>query len=694
MKKITQLDKFRELSNVPLVFEVECINTRSRREYDLRSFQKTHKLLAHAFAYSLLNSKFLVGNLSREGYLAAIRRFYRFLDESYPNQGEIKPNRIDEHVLIDFAHWLRTEKSTSYKTSSQLYRSFIAVVKHWHGKRWAGVLAIPPYLFPKANLSQRNQARAYSEDEINQIVRAVRQDITTLRRKYREYVPRFLGLPPPLEDVAPFNENLRGPYQHSVWHSEEYRIWWWENRCSHTTLSISEVIKIQGGVSFIHGLMGIWNDRKHASLKGGKQHLEEFYRRIGAGPNYSPRYRESACPIKYSTRWQKFDYLHWYWENNLGYAAKSMRELRVIDPTFYQALREYYGHKFFFSQVGIHHSVTLKDIIPIYIGLLLTTGLNPSTIQNLSVDCLRPDPFDADKIYIAWEKPRARRIGQTIPSEPRHGLSPATLVRLAAMITKPFRVTEKKLFITNTGTSNSPQGTPLSKTLFSATLGEWFRDHHITFHDPSSDLPQSTKGEGRRFRGTLAAAEYARTGTLHYVQAILGHSRMETTSEYIKRNEVGILKFQRAIHLNALVLGTDGDWSAAENLLAAQGLGKQDTKSLSIGKDSESLIAHCRDPQNPPENAGSKGGTCTSFNFCLYCANLVVTPYDLVRHFSYVSKMEHLRSNNLIPAHEFEYIIQERIYMFETYIIPRYSAETVNSCRRIAADREHLDTAL
>lgn len=53
--------------------------------------------------------------------------------------------------------------------------------------------------------------------------------------------------------------------------------------------------------------------------------------------------------------------------------------------------------------------VTVPDILPFYLAVIIQTGGNPSGIQEIKMDCIKRHPLRDDLEFLDWDKPRARR---------------------------------------------------------------------------------------------------------------------------------------------------------------------------------------------------------------------------------------------------------------------------------------------
>ena len=137
--------------------------------------------------------------------------------------------------------------------------------------------------FPKSS-SLVSSCVGYDQEELKSILNAaVRGMRESASRFEKAYQPRWIGIAPPLEDVAPI-----GPGgSRSYWASEEYRIWWWENNCGCMRLNSNELYKLPKGQAFFQSTA---LDGKKATV----EYLNNFYEAIASFKGASKRLEKIA----------------------------------------------------------------------------------------------------------------------------------------------------------------------------------------------------------------------------------------------------------------------------------------------------------------------------------------------------------------------------------------------------------------
>lgn len=682
-KKINWIDPYPDLNRVPLQFSIKCINVGKTYSYNLSKFPPQFLSLTRAFAWGLLSYRHTVGHLSRDGQIRAIRKFYIYL-ETLGFRHLYEPTEIVAVILRDYAHWLK-QRSGAYITKSHSFRSLCNQVNQWAGRPWAAQsVVIPKGLFPGSNSSSTGHA-AYSEDQFEKIKAAIKKDLrTSAIRLERKYVAQYLNQPPPIDDIAPFSECVGGGIRHNIWDSKEHRTWWWENKCHCLILCQKDILTITNGASFIRALRKSAKKQTPADTST-KTLLKEFYAELGAGATYSPKYLGKASPILYLNKWDKPQYVQWYWENHCHSSLAPHSELQLLYPDFVNAVRWHYGSLGnFYRSINVTHHLTTYDLTPYYLALLLATGLNPSTIQFLDVNCLQADPLKKDHVSISWTKLRARKKSITIPVDRMNGLSPISIINRIVALTSAFRPPGViQLFISNNSHSGSKKGENISTAMFQKAVRRWFETHNIA-QQTSSDLSvQVLSGTAVRFRPTIAQHEYKRTGKLEYVKAMLGHTRSETTTSYLNKSGDPILRHRRGIHLEAMFIGMQSTYKDAIKYISDRGMESNPSRKPSIAYP-ETILTHCADPKSSPIHGQIYGNNCNAHDACLYCSNLVITPYDLVRYFAFVNYQDYALANGSISKEDYATVVSERIHIFTKYVLPKYSDEVIDIARRTA----------
>lgn len=642
-----------------LKFIAKCKNDGQVYSYDLsnKAYSNSCREILGLVVWALYRRRNKMGHLSRLSIIEIVPKFILFL----ANIQVSRPDQLSADTLRYFAEYLKRENRLSYTTAASMYRKmspmFVQISKH---HKVSDHFTPVRNAFPKASKLVSSNV-GYDQQELKSILNAavlgMRESASRFEKKYK---PKWAGIAPPLEDVAPVGPNGRRSY----WASEKYRIWWWENNCGCIRLNSGALSKIPKGQAFFS-----------STAPGGKkpavEWLNRFYDRIGAGPNYEPKYLGLPCPIKYGTPWSKKDYLVWYWENKLTCRVLSTPELKKVAPEFWGALKEYFGGRIkdFYNDLGVSRWIKAEDLIPYYILLLIRTQLNPSTIQRLRINCLVTDPLDNERVMIDWTKYRSFKKGRTIPVDKGKDGWPAMIVKRVAAITEVIRdEDQQELWVANANRFRVSK--PLGNSAFKKGLQEFSRKHGLMSSDGN---PLSI--QARLIRPAMAWNEYLRTEDMNYLQALLGHARLSTTADYLRRLDDPVFLTRRAIHQNATFL----------QLSSVEGeclIGSSLEGNSNNGLMHEGLFNHCKNPWDSPVPGHSKDSVCSAHSeICLGCQNLVITLLDVKRFFCFINFYDYLLRVGDISDAEYNKAVSEKRFIWQNYILRKYSFDVVEKIR-------------
>ena len=166
----------------------------------------------------------------------------------------------------------------------------------------------------------------------------------------------------------------------------------------------------------------------------------------------------------------------------------------------------------------------------------------------------------------------------------------------------------------------------------------------------------------------MAWQEYLRTEDMRYLQCLLGHEKLATTADYLRRLSDPVLKMRRGVHQEAMFLGLTGSSepeAASSKIIATDG-----------------FLNHCKNPCSSPISGQREGYYCSaSHEVCLGCPNLVITLEDIKKYFCFMRYHEQLVSSEMISEEEYRKATDEKKFMWESHILPKYSPGLINSIR-------------
>lgn len=644
-----------------LAFTVKCKNDGRAKTWDFKtkSYSDSQRPILEIFVWSLYKLRNKQGNRTRESIFEQSNRFFEFLE----TVGVNSPNELDSSLMSRFVSWLKTLTSSSYATNANRVRTLRGVLeKMGDHPKVNRQISLPKNPFPKAT-SLHSTNTGYDKAEFKQILNAVVLGLRENKRKYESsYEPRFLGQDPPLEGVAPYRPET-GKYVMLA--SHDYRVWFFENhlKCK-TPLEYKDVIKVPGGHSWWYSIIRDYPNENYRTIK-------EFLKFIEVGPNYNHKFLGKPNPIKYITPWKKKDYVVWYFENKMNATRQSTKILKEDHKEFYVAMREYIkqygGFRKFFLELNVWREISVYDLAPYYLMLLIRTGLNPSTIQRLTIDCIKTDPLNEDRKYVDWEKFRSHKQSSTIPEVAAETDTWAiAIIERVIRITKRIRLeSQKELWISNQ--NNVRTSRPFGAKAFALGVKRIFENRPVYSSETGEKLTVTAVG----IRPTIAWHEYLRTEDLQYLSQLLGHSKVGTTAEYLRRVDDPVFRTRRAIHSEALLIGiTQGSVEATEYV--KENLDPPQSKDH-INGIYDGLLNHCKDPKSSPVVGEKSGNFCSAdSDVCLGCQNLIITPEDIKKHFCFLNFHEHLFNIGDISEPDLKKATAYKKSFWDFYILPKY----------------------
>ncbi|MBT4860825.1 MAG: hypothetical protein HON46_08475 [Gammaproteobacteria bacterium] len=655
-----------------LRFTITCKNTMKVYEYDLskKSYFSQHQEIVSVVAWAIYKRRNSLGHESRVSTIECLSNFFIFLGEKklYEQKG------LTRSILSQYVEWLKRYSGLSYSSAAGQYRTLSPLFRQMNRHPNISDDFIPvKNAFPKSE-TLKTTTTGYNKAELKEILNATIKSLReSAERLEKSYQPVWQGKPAPIEDVAPINPLTS---TRSYWASHDYQVWWWENNCQFKRLNSSELFNLPKGQMLFNYTA--------PDNKGSIAHLNRFYDQIGAGPDYEPKYQGKPCPIKFKTPWKKPEYLLWYWENKMDCQPYSTKELKNNYPEFLIAIREHHGGRLseFYKKNSVSRWLQGSDLLPYYLMLLIRTGMNPSTIQRLTIDCLTPDPFDGEKMIINWTKYRSFKKGKNIPSDARNDTWPVMIVKRVIEVTKKIRQPgQMELWITNLNRKKNTIA--VGKTTFRKELNNFALKHQLKSNVNGDILALQAK----EFRPTIAWQEYLRTEDMSYLKTLLGHTRLSTTSDYLRRINDPVFRSRRAIHQEAMFIGLTEHEAAKQEYLKNNI--KESTKPSQVDNIiyHDGLMNHCKNPLHSPVTGEKEGEWCTVNNeVCLGCQNLVITPDDIKKYFCYINFYTHLLDVGDINQEEFDNATNEKKFIWQKYILPKYSKAVVD---RLTIEAQH-----
>lgn len=650
-----------------LVYTSVCKNTGKVKvfDYSKKAYALSHHDILSVWVWAAYKRRNAAGNESQTAWYDRANLFFDFL-KAY---GIKKVEELDSRVIARFVEWLKQRTGLSYASAGSSYRSLRPQFEQMRRHPKVTIdLYLPKNAFPKSSSLQAVDL-GYDKNEMKQILKAVVEDLREKKDSFEsKYEHSFLGKKAPLEGVAEVSSKTGF---RSKWATHEHRVWYFENILNCNPLVLCrDLYGFPGGQSFRNS----FND--HPRHEYGD--IKEFYSYIKAGPGYQPKYLGEPSPVRYLTPWKKREYVIWYWENIMGSQYYTFEECKLKFREFNIAMKEHWGSAAkFFRSMNAWRWISSNDLAPYYLMLIIRTGMNPSTVQRLTIDCLELDPTDPSRKFINWKKYRSHKGDRTIPEmSSRNDTWAVSIVERVIEITSAIRTDQNELWISNEN--------PLRKT---STYGpEYFRMGVRRLFE-SRPVFSSKNGEkldvvAKSIRPTIAWDEYLRTEDLRYLQTLLGHSKVTVTAEYLRRVEDPLFRSRRAIHQEAMFIGLTQGKEDAKQYLSDAGVNKTE---YIHEKFHEGVLNHCKDPFNGAGKGQVKGEMCDAdLEICQGCQNLVITPYDIKKYFCYMSFNQYINDIGEISDAELEKATSYKRNFWETYILPKYPATFIEKIREDA----------
>ena len=651
-----------------LAYTSTCKNTGKTKifDYSKKAYANRQYDILSVWVWATYKRRYAAGNESQTSWYDRANIFFGFLRE----YGVTELKELDSRVFVRFVEWLKNHPTQSYSVAGSLYRALRPLFEQMgRHPRVSVKFDLPKNAFPKST-SLAAVDLGYDKNEMKQILKAVAEALREKRDAFEsEYIPLFLGKPAPLDDVAELNPKTG---TRSLWASHEHRVWFFENvlQCKPITLT-RELEKFQKGQQFRNSFL--YHPRKEY------QDIHEFYEFIGAGSEYKPKYLGKASPIKYLTPWKKREYIIWYWENKMDSQYYTQEECRLKFREFYTAMREHWGTPAqFFKSRNTWRWISASDLAPYYLMLIIRTGLNPSTIQGLTIDCLEVDPLNPDRKFISWKKYRSHKSDRTISEEiSKNDTWAVSIIERVIKITSTIRTNQKELWISNENPCRTPSA--FHAAYFRTGIKRIFNKRPIFSSNTGNKLDVVAKS----FRPTMAWEEYLRTEDLRYLQTLLGHSKVSTTADYLRRVEDPLFRSRRALHQEAMFIGLTESKEKAKKYIS-------ESDSRLIAKDHKNgfydgILNHCKDPLSGVAKGQAQGEMCDAdLEVCQGCQNLVITPYDIKKYFCYISFHHYLKDVDEISQDEFDKATAYKKHFWQSYVLPKYPVALVEEIRQEA----------
>ncbi|MAZ87935.1 MAG: hypothetical protein CL693_09835 [Cellvibrionaceae bacterium] len=313
-----------------------------------------------------------------------------------------------------------------------------------------------------------------------------------------------------------------------------------------------------------------------------------------------------------------------------------------------------------------------QQLVSCVIGIALRTGMNPTPLVELRIDCLLPHPLKEDRMVIVSYKRRGKKINVT-PVKKR--LDDATFKTALPDVIEIIKLVKErnadlrsgsaypdKLFVASaavsTGSVRQGEAIAMSTDVLRDTHGiPRFVKRHNLQDDSGKPLILNTM----RLRKTFENRIWELSGGDPFMTAVAGnHSVKVSDTHYLEVPE-----------------------DANERL---QFIGEARVNDMLATGTEKTPLAHCKDPLNG-HRAPKNGKYCDAFLACFRCKSCVVTGDDLYKLFSLYWML--VRERNSMSTRAWSKHFRHILHTIDNNISPQFDEEKVQSVREYAKNSPH-----
>lgn len=372
------------------------------------------------------------------------------------------------------------------------------------------------------------------------------------------------------------------------------------------------------------------------------------YKRTNAGrdPRVRPEPSLRINPQQFGERgygWNCEANLRWYFERQMNCRAMSRTDDEGCNHNgFFVGCRRYHGgYMAVYKRWGVTPQIDRDILWPLVIQLSYLTGLNPSSLMELKIDCLAEHPLTGTPV-LRYLKLRSKGEKELLvdllnentidlyddfediemPLKRQQAILVQRVIEKILRLTRPIREhtdfpshLKDLLFVYQSSGNNCHgefQAVPVWK------MNQWCREmaerHNLL---SSSGTPLSFSLV--RFRPTRLTEMAAKGKDFFEIQHVAGHKSIKTTLAYIEQRTLDAVSEREVT--DALVR----IWSNREEFCPPRPLEQQPVPLVPF----KGLISDCKNVFDPPRSVQLAadyvaGQACTRFNMCLLCKNIVV----------------------------------------------------------------------
>ncbi|WP_124533049.1 hypothetical protein [Burkholderia cepacia] len=257
-------------------------------------------------------------------------------------------------------------------------------------------------------------------------------------------------------------------------------------------------------------------------------------------------------------------------------------------------------------------SVTVPDILPFYLAVIVQTGGNPIGIQKIKTDCIKSHPLRTDLEFLDWDKPRAGREQRVDFPKAKQWSAPNVIRRLLRInenLRSDCNEMDKRYVFLSRDLSGVSQAAvvPSVQSLH----------NYLAIFIENNEFPEF---DFRDWRPNLAREHRGASGSIEGARKRLNHRDVRTTSLYVNTQNFESKDYQAiASFQGQLIRGPHG---RTDRLID-----KLDEDGSSLARAGTVFGFECSDPFAGLDGVTEAGSRCLNFTRCSTCPGSLI-PLD------------------------------------------------------------------
>lgn len=413
------------------------------------------------------------------------------------------------------------------------------------------------------------------------------------------------------------------------------------------------------------------NNWLHQELAHAHRSIQaKGYQRTGRGRDPRRYFNTAARKFKFVQEdWQNVDNLRWFFENEMDcqISCKPSFHFRRYFYFYHYAAQYPGGYDQLLADWEVKPLVDLDIIMPLVLKLSLETGLNPSSLTNLMVDCFQEQHPLSGAPYLQYYKARSQGPMEMhlsvydkdaiirVFKEGQANVIRKTIETIR-QVTAPLRVgltgpRANLLFIYKRIVDVPEKNAPVCwhiRCLNDKTTSSHWCCKQVEINKLKADNGDRLQLNLCRFRSTKITDMVRRGYDFFEIQTTCGHRSMRTTFGYIARNKLEI-KAQKEISKAIIQIHNNIHWQQATTPAYA---GATDAPASGRPVVYKGFATDCRNVYDPPAEVKklksyAPGQACSRYNMCLFCKNVVLMKHHLPALISFQRQIQQATDYNL-----------------------------------------------